>query len=161
MALKDPRSFPALGRGMDGRSLKVREYIVQEAHGIDEKLGQEMLAGWLKRNPQAPLAPYAWRFVAAKADASLIPLLKDGIETCGAEFRIAALGRIRERSNIPYLIDLLTRNSASAGADSKEREKIRDECHFALKALTGQAIEDAPAWKAWWKANEKSFKFAD
>ena len=48
-----------------------------------------------------------------------------------------------------------------SGADSKEKEKIRDECNFALKALTGQAFEDGPAWKAWWKANEKSFKFAE
>ncbi|MEK7466643.1 MAG: hypothetical protein AAB074_04440 [Planctomycetota bacterium] len=160
-ALKDPRALQALARGMDGKSLKVREHIIQEAHGIDEKLGQEMLAGWLKRNPQAPLAPYAWKFVAAKADASLIPLLKDGIETCAPEYRIPALGRIRERSNIPYLIELLGRNSASSGADSKEKEKIRDECNFALKALTGQANEGAAAWKAWWKGNEKSFKFAE
>ena len=58
-ALKDPRALASLGRGLDGRSLKVREYIIQEAHGIDEKAGQEILAGWLKRNPQAPLVPYA------------------------------------------------------------------------------------------------------
>ena len=72
-----------------------------------------------------------------------------------------ALGGIRHKEAVDELISLMGRTGGTGrrggnGGNSKLTHAIERN----LKRLTGQDFKDENAWRAWWKDNKATFKFA-
>jgi hypothetical protein len=156
-------TVPTLASALPKPSLKVRQVILPELRKIDQEDGIQALMGWLKSSPAVEGAELAWKELEAAADPRSVTLLKDNLlgNPAVATVRLRALGKIRDKATIPYLIDLMPKFNAPADPQPGDAHAaMRDEAVASLRLLTARDFgNDAAAWKDWWATDGAAFEF--
>ena len=80
----------------------------------------------------------------------------------GPRFDAPVLGRIKDKSNVPFLIELFPKVAAPAPVPGQpDKGGLQDEIVTSLRSLTGQDFgKDIAKWKSWWKSAGAGFEIA-
>src|SRR5262245_11194971 len=95
-----------------------------------------------------PLADAVGRFMATNAEYT--------------DLAIRAYGTVPDRFTVKQMLQWLDQAAAPAKDDAKaNNEKAKTSVLQTLATLCAHEEPDAAAWKKWWEANEKTFKFPE
>jgi thioredoxin-related protein len=161
--LKDPKVVKPLTSGLSDPSVKLKELIAPAILQLDLKNGLTPVLKWVMKESNNKLAVKGWDAIGETGDLRAVPALEDNVlEAPSQEItraRIRALGNMRDKSVVDFLIDLPFKVKGK-GRGPGGGGGIHKEIQTSLNKLTGQDFgDDWLGWKRWWRDAAKTFKF--
>jgi len=158
----EPWTLPIVASCLYVVHVEMRAFVIPELRKLDPEDGLQALLKWLDDQATQPGCDLGWQEVGRAADPRTLPKIKDGIlnNAVSSSTRVRLLGQIKDKSSVPFLIDLFSRVAAPAPVPGQPAQgSLQDDIVASLRSLTGQDFgKDIAKWKGWWKSAGAGFE---
>ncbi|MEK7466920.1 MAG: thioredoxin domain-containing protein [Planctomycetota bacterium] len=161
---KDPKVVKPLTLALKDPSVKLKDMVIAPILQLDAKNGLPVVLAWIKTEANNKLVIKAWDAIGETGDLRAVGPAEDSILDVASQdvsrARIRALGNMKHKDVIDFLIDLPFKFKGKGGRGPGGGGGLREECKRSLNKLTGEDYgEDWNEWKKWWRDNQRTFKF--
>jgi thioredoxin-related protein len=161
---KDPKVVKPLTLALKDASVKLKDLVIAPILQLDVKNGLPVILAWIKTESNNKLVIKAWDAIGETGDLRAVGPAEDSILDVPSQdvsrARIRALGNMKHKEVVDFLIDLPFKFKGKGGRGPGGGGGLREECKRSLNKLTGEDYgEDWNEWKKWWRDHAKSFKF--